>query len=128
MEVGLKVEGVAELLANFKKVDKKLGRRVRRGLIRAGLHLQSESQKIVPVDTGNLKASADTRASGYGWHTEVLVLYTAAYAVYVHERTELRHAEGKFAKFLERPAREGRNELLRIIAEDMRGVFREGKL
>mgnify|MGYP006275049749 CR=1 FL=1 len=31
------------------------------GLLIAGLHLQGESQKLVPVDTGNLRASAFTR-------------------------------------------------------------------
>ena len=32
-----------------------------KGLFVAGLHLQRESQQLVPVDTGNLKASAFTR-------------------------------------------------------------------
>jgi hypothetical protein len=37
------------------------GRTLVQGLLLGGLFLQRESQKIVPVDTGNLKASAFTR-------------------------------------------------------------------
>ncbi len=44
------------------------------------------------------------------------MFYTASYAVYVHERTELRHAPGKEAKFLEKPARIYKNQIQKIIA------------
>lgn len=43
------------------KVDLKAGRTMGQALLRAGLLLQRESQKICPVDTGNLRASAFTR-------------------------------------------------------------------
>lgn len=86
------------------------------GLKRAGLYLQRLSQKVVPVKTGNLKNSAGTRMIGRGKHSAAVVFYTAAYAVYVHERTELQHKPGKIAKFLERPAKLFRDDILRIIA------------
>lgn len=35
-----------------------------RGILKAGLFLQAKSQKLVPVDTGALKASAYTRING----------------------------------------------------------------
>lgn len=38
----------------------KRGSTMEQGMLLAGLHLQGESQKLVPVDTGNLKASAFT--------------------------------------------------------------------
>jgi len=37
-----------------------------KGLIAGGLLLQRESQKLVPVDTGNLRGSADTKAERFG--------------------------------------------------------------
>jgi hypothetical protein len=37
------------------------GKTMLQGLLLAGLRLQRESQKLVPVDTGNLKSSAFTR-------------------------------------------------------------------
>lgn len=111
----VKVVGVDEVKQKLKEAGIKMGFKVRRGLIMAGLYLQRESQKVVPVDTGNLKNSAGTKPVGFGWHTDVIVYYTAAYAVYVHERTELTHKKGKMAKFLERPMRENRAKILAII-------------
>lgn len=62
----------------------------------------SESQRSVPVDTGNLKASARLEyARGAGMTAEVTYGGTAAgYAVVVHE------AHPSRSKYLERPARE----------------------
>ncbi len=48
-------------LANIVKTAWKRGVKLNKALILAGLRLQRESQKIVPVDTGNLKGSAFTR-------------------------------------------------------------------
>lgn len=39
----------------------KAGRTIEDGLVIAGLRIQRESQKLVPVDTGNLKGSAFTK-------------------------------------------------------------------
>ncbi len=127
------VEGIREAM---RAANVKLGWRVRRGLIKAGLLLQRLSQEIVPVDTGNLKNSAGSKAIGHGWSTDVVVYYTAAYAVYVHENTMAAHGavynlrypnrksrgERQQAKFLETPARVHRDELLRVIAKEAGGT------
>ena len=118
----VKVFGVEEIKAAIKRADRRLSSAFGRGLIKAGLFLQRESQKIVPVDTSNLKNSAGTKSAGHGWYMEVVVYYTADYAVYVHERTELRHKEGKFAKFLEKPAREQKDRILKIIAGEAKRI------
>jgi len=49
-------------LANIVIAGCRAGHGILTVLLRAGLRLQRESQKIVPVMTGNLKASAFTRA------------------------------------------------------------------
>lgn len=90
-------------------------RACKRGLLKAGLLLQRMSQQIVPVDTAALKNSAFTREGGTEMEPEVRVGYTQAYAVFVHENLEARHKEGKVAKYLEKPARENRDELVKII-------------
>ncbi len=46
---------------------------------------------------------------------DVIVGYTAEYAVHVHENLEARHAPGKTAKFLHTPAMEMQKELATII-------------
>ncbi len=49
----------------------------------------------------------------------VIVGYTQAYAVYVHENLEANHPVGQ-AKFLEQPARMLRRELANIVTAAMR--------
>lgn len=51
---------------------------------------------------------------------EVIVGYTASYAVYVHEDLEARHKEGKQAKFLSEPANYLRSEMAFIVRSAMR--------
>lgn len=128
------VTGVSAILRNLKTRNAQLEAGVQRGLKKAGLALQRESQRVVPVDTGNLKASAFTRAEGAGYDTTVHVGYTAAYALHVHENVEMklkgqpRNTQGRYwdpqgrgqAKFLEEPARRMEGELRRIIKEESR--------
>lgn len=140
MTVIAQLKGADQVLRNMKSARKKLVAATVRGLKKGGLFLQRESQKIVPVDTGNLRGSAFTRALGSGERTDVIVGYTAAYAVYVHENLEAKHGkefneeygklvtdpevgvrrerlrgEDQQAKFLEKPAREKRNKILQIV-------------
>jgi len=117
MAIVSSITGVDDVIRRMKKSKIFIGKEVEAGLKRAGLFLQRESQKVVPVEFGILKNSAGTRSEGSGLSTVVTVFYTASYAVYVHERTELRHAQGKQAKFLEGPAREKRDELLKKISQ-----------
>ncbi len=138
------ISGIDEIIRNLKRVDAQIARGVARGLKRGGLLLQRESQKIVPVDKGPLKASAFTRnMGGSGFDTDIVVGYTQNYAVYVHENLEARHGRafneafgkrtsiktGKVsihklrgpnqqAKFLEQPARQLKPVILRIIHQE----------
>lgn len=50
----------------------------------------------------------------------VVVGYTAAYAVYVHEDMEAKHAEGKQAKYLSTPLARLRKEMEKNIREDLK--------
>lgn len=118
----VKVNGVNAILRALDKSDAKVAAATARGLKKAGLVLQRESQKIVPIDTGALKNSAFTRATGAGFDTEVIVGYTQEYAIYVHEDLNARHAPGKEAKFLEGPARRLQTRLARVVAAEAEKV------
>jgi hypothetical protein len=122
--------GTKQVLANIKARQAVMGTAMNKALRLAGLKLQRESQQKVPVNFGNLKASAYTRVEGTGMKTVVTVGFTAFYAVYVHEavgmvlkgqpRPQGRglywDPQGKAqAKFLEEPARTMAPELLQII-------------
>lgn len=95
-----------------------VARGMERGLKKAALFLQAESQKIVPVDTGNLKNSAYTRTEGSGFETTAEVGYTADYAIYVHEDLEARHKPGKYAMYLLTPALAFREKMIDIITKE----------
>jgi len=132
--IGL-ITGVKEILENIKEHRERLGQGFSRGVRIAGLRLQRESQRLVPVNFGVLKASAFTRAEGEGLGTEVNVGYTAAYAIYVHENVEMKlkgqprpGGKGRYwdpqgrgqSKFLEEPARRLAPELKQIILDNMK--------
>jgi len=127
-----KVTGMGKILRNIKKSDAMLMRRLSVGLKKGGLHLQRESQKIVPVDLGPLKASAFTRSIGTKKKPHVIVGYTAGYATPVHENLDAKHGAAfnaaysekigfksrgpnQQAKFLEAPARQHRKTILTMI-------------
>lgn len=143
MAESVTVTGLNVVLKNLKAVKPKLGLKVGTNLKRAGLFLQRASQKLVPVDKGVLRASAFTRnVGGTGWKTDIVVGYTAAYAVFVHENLiaahgrafNVKHAaqiadkrnksfrsrgENQKAKFLETPMRLLRKEMLIIIHQGL---------
>lgn len=139
----VKIEGIKQLVKNAGMYRRNFAFAIERGLKRGGLFLQRESQKLVPVNTGNLKASATTRAINSGLDTQVQVGYTAKYAIFVHEAVEMklkglpRGAAGKGkgyrghywdprgkgqAKFLEQPAKEKRKEIRDIVVKAARAV------
>lgn len=98
------LEGVSEVLKNLRESKTLIGKGADRGLRRAGLFLLRESQKIVPVQTGNLRGSGFIRAFGSGMRTDVIVGYTALYAAYVHEDLEKAHGAAFNVKYAEQIA------------------------
>lgn len=129
------VLGVPEVIKSLRRKNAMMALGISRGVRKASLHLQRESQKLVPVDTGNLKASAFARVEGTGYNTVGSVGYTAAYAIYVHENVQMKlkgqprsGSRGKYwdpqgraqAKFLEEPARRLAPELLKMIRDEGR--------
>lgn len=151
MPAVIQIRGMQEVLSNLKKAGRRIGDGAGRGLVKGGQFLQAESQRICPVMTGNLRASAFTRRVA---PKHVIVGYTAGYAAYVHENLEAAHGkafnikhateiarantrmragkrrsrvffgrgENQQAKFLERPAKEKRHDILRIVAEEAKRI------
>lgn len=137
-----KITGMSSVLGKLKAYGKSQEQSIRRGLVKGGRFLQRKSQDIVPVDLGPLKASAFTRDIG-SMSPDIIVGYTANYAVYVHEDLEKKHGaefnqaygvikksgereklrgDNQQAKFLEKPVRENRTEILAIVyAEAKKG-------
>ena len=142
----MKIEGLENLERNLEKAHREIIKRTKARAIKAGKFVLRKSQEIVPVQTGNLKASGFVRDEGGKDSVDVVVGYTAQYALFVHENLEAAHGSafnakhqqeiamakgtkagtvrgGMFergpnqqAKFLERPLREQRALILKILA------------
>ena len=134
------VTGLAKVLNNFGRLNKLIARGAEKGLLRGGALVLRASMKQVPVDKSNLKPSGFTRnLGGSGIHSDVVVGYTADYAVYVHENTDAAHGEefnkkhkdeiskgqthsrgkGQKAKFLEDPMRESTREVVQVVKKSV---------
>ena len=136
------VTGVKAVIGKMKAYDIKAQNQLKVRLLIAAKLLKRESMKIVPRDKGHLIGSAYHRLIPAGWLSDAIVGYTAEYAVYVHEDLDKAHGaaynkkyakeianqKDKYhkakrpdeqAKFLERPVRNNRSRILRILAFDI---------
>lgn len=94
------------------------------GLKKAADDVLAESEKIVPIDEGmELSKSGETSvdpnelraAVSYGRNG-----IARAYAERQHEELQLRHDDGRRAKFLEDPLNQSRSRSAQTIAAEMR--------
>lgn len=93
-----------------------------RGCRKAAEYLLEESQPLVPVDTGRLRASGKVVEIPKGYS----VVYSTEnpetgynYAMIQHENLEYHHEVGQ-AKYLEEPFRRNADKLISIVREEMR--------
>jgi hypothetical protein len=103
-------------------VHRELRTAAARGLLLAAEHVLGESQQVVPLDEGPLMQSGT--ASVDESSLTAMVSYDTPYAVPQHERLDFRHAPGRTAKYLEGPLNANRNEVLALIAAQMRRALR----
>ena len=149
MNVVLEVKGIGKMVKNLARTRKNIGKKTTRGLVKAGEFLMRESSKIVPVQTGNLKAAWLVRKKT-AKHIEI-GYEGVEYGAMVHEipnpphahgiefnikhAAEIRAAAGTPAgtaqggmfnrkpdeqyKFLEKPIRENKDKILKIIRNEI---------
>ena len=80
--------------------------------------LLEEADRTVPFEEGILAESGDTDVDKDRQISTTF--YDTPYAVKQHEDTRLRHDPGRRAKWLEHALRENAEELLEVMAEDLR--------
>lgn len=122
--MSLKLTGVKQLKNNLLKLAKEKGpSEYGKIVLRALVLIEKNSAKRTPVGkTGNLKASglghskllASAPSGAMGYTTN-----TADYAIYVHERLELKHTVGE-AKFLENAVNEIKPKIEKKFASELR--------
>ena len=86
-----------------------------KALLKAGLFVQRKAQKLTPVKTGNLKASARTRMVG---RRRVRIAFLSSYAIFVHEGF-YKHRVGE-RKFLQNAVRRNKKKIVEIIGKSFR--------
>ena len=140
----LAIKGISTVMRNLGRAKGTIAAGVGRGLMKGGLHLQRKSEEIVPVDLGDLHGSSFVRnIGGRGFDTDIVVGYGSegvGYAVFVHEDLNKVHGkvfnikyakeiaagtmknrgEKQQAKFLEKPARDERKAIIKIIHREAR--------
>jgi len=85
------------------------------GLQVAVQFLLGEAIKIVPLEEGTLQDSG--KATVNEADLEGIVSFDTPYAVVQHERLDFVHANGREAKYLEKPWRANASKFAEIIAE-----------
>ena len=129
----LEIKGLARLRSRLLTHKQGMCQRLTVGLKRGGLFLQRESELIVPVDKGNLKASSFTRSEFDNTSAvTVRVGYTAAYALYVHENLDALHGAAynqAYAKELAAPKKKGKKGQAKVKGRPMhsRGENQQAK-
>lgn len=94
-----------------------------RGLNMAGEYLLGKAVEVVPVDTGDLRASGSLHEAFIG-DLRVLVIFSMPYAVIIHEGTHMHFNRVRNplaqAKFLEGPLIREQVTLVKIVLAELR--------
>ena len=127
MRYDIKIKGIKEVKKNLREYPHKTLKALGKATYEESQIILGESKKQCPVDTGTLRSTGHVTEPKYTKSSvEVQIGYggaAAPYAIYVHERLDLRHKVGK-AKFLEDPMKEALPKLPGSISERMRGELR----
>jgi hypothetical protein len=87
------------------------------GLTLGGEHILRLSRDRVPIEEGTLERSGMVTDDG---RDTVAVSYDTPYAARQHEDMSARHDAGRSAKYLELAVAESRDDVLALIAEQIR--------
>jgi hypothetical protein len=100
----LDIKDLKSLGRGLDHLQQKLDDAAKRALADTAVKVLLDSQELVPVDTGALKASgaiSEVKETNDGY--EVVISYNTDYAARVHEDLDANHPHGGQAKYLEVP-------------------------
>lgn len=117
----MQVYGIEVVMSNLQKSVDFLIYKTQDGCRKAMRHLKEESNKRTPVDTGDLRASAEVSDNEEKRNFVVALCYDTFYAVYVHEIPKRhKYAPTQDWKFLERAISESARTMIEIIQREAR--------
>lgn len=97
----LTVKGAAEVARNLRALVDRFPDLAAQGLNEQAELTMTDAKQNTPVEFGILKGSGKVSTFATRYKLAARLTFGTEYAVYVHERTELRHPRGGEAKFLE---------------------------
>lgn len=112
------VRGLNNVMRNLNRQIEAMPGVTQEALNAGALVILRESQRNVPVDTGNLRQSGTMQPLSIGMPATA-VFYTAEYAVFVHEDMEAYHPSGE-SKFLEKAVRSKQGEVVEAMRREAR--------
>lgn len=118
MEFLIDARSVASVMANVDAIGTAMLRRASQALNAIGEETMTDAKDQTPVQYGVLKNSGHVAQHATPGDLEVVLAFGTEYAVYVHERLDVRHTNGN-AKFLERAVNKTASHLAQDIAQAM---------
>ncbi len=112
----VEVRGTEKVLEALRNIAKRYPALVLRAVTGEAQVIMAEAVRLCPVDSGRLRASQYVKPAD-DEKPKVLLGFGAEYALAVHERTEVHHANGTQAKFLSAPIDAHRGSFLRDVAD-----------
>lgn len=85
IQIGLKVEGLKEVLSNFAKAPAMVKRELNNALDSMAIYLQGQSKIESPIKTGRLRSSIYYQTDHNSFYA--MVATNVYYAIFVHEGT-----------------------------------------
>ena len=113
----IKIRGKKKVLRNLNKAIIKIEGNTERGMLKAGLFIEGESNEIVPHDTGKLIGSSFAVVGRIAKRIIARIGYEAKYAAFVHEMPESNNFSkpGTGPKFLWKAVTKNSKRILEII-------------
>lgn len=128
IDVDLDVVGLAVGADALAAMPDNLSKAVKRAVYETAMLVFDDSQALVPVRYGALRASGQMiPPQSSGDTTWVDIVYggaAAAYAVYVHENMTARHASPTQAKYLEQPLLNNENDFASRLESALSDVMK----
>lgn len=106
---------------NIAKLDEDVRKAAIDALLSAGEYILDESNKIAPIDEGTLIRSGNVAVDEN--NGTVNVYYDTPYAIRQHESMDLKHTNGRRAKFLEIASTQNASKVSEYVADAIKKVI-----
>lgn len=113
----IKVDGLKALEAKLAKMPSGAEGAVLKSLKLCTADLKGKSQRLAPVEFGDLRGSAYSSAGIEGGKVVGEVGFTVPYATRQHEELKYKHPKGGQAKYLETPLKANIDKYIKDIGE-----------